>query len=72
MEARGLTPRRSMQARLRKVAPLPRCGRWRSSTILRDEIGHVAVGNRWYGCAQQAVEPLAHHRRLRGEHSGAT
>ena len=39
--------------------------------ILRDEIGHVAVGNRWYGwlCAQQGIEPLAHYRRLAREHA---
>ncbi|HEX8956974.1 MAG TPA: ferritin-like domain-containing protein [Burkholderiaceae bacterium] len=29
--------------------------------ILKDEIGHVAVGNRWYGwlCAQRQLDPIA-------------
>lgn len=39
--------------------------------ILRDEIGHVAVGNRWYGwlCKRQSIEPLSHYRSLAREHS---
>ena len=38
--------------------------------ILRDEIGHVAVGNRWYSwlCAAQELEPLAHYRLLARRH----
>ncbi len=34
--------------------------------ILRDEIGHVRIGNRWYGwlCAQRGLEPVATFRRL--------
>ena len=29
--------------------------------ILRDEIGHVAIGNRWYGwlCKQRQLDPIA-------------
>ncbi len=39
--------------------------------ILRDEVGHVAVGNRWYAylCAQQGVEPVATFRRLLREYN---
>ena len=35
--------------------------------ILRDEIGHVAVGNRWYGwlCAQRGLEPVQAFEALR-------
>jgi len=35
-------------------------------TILRDEIGHVAIGNRWYAylCKQRGLEPLATFRTL--------
>lgn len=35
-------------------------------TILRDEIGHVAVGNRWYAflCNQRGLEPLSTFRTL--------
>jgi uncharacterized ferritin-like protein (DUF455 family) len=38
--------------------------------ILRDEIGHVAVGNHWYRwlCAQRGVDPLAHYAVLAREH----
>lgn len=34
--------------------------------IERDEIGHVAIGNRWYGwlCAQRGLEPVATFRQL--------
>jgi uncharacterized ferritin-like protein (DUF455 family) len=34
--------------------------------ILRDEIGHVAVGNRWYGwlCAQRGLDPVATYAEL--------
>lgn len=35
-------------------------------TILRDEIGHVAIGNRWYKflCNQRSLEPIATFRTL--------
>ena len=35
-------------------------------TILRDEIGHVAIGNRWYAflCDQRGLEPLTTFRAL--------
>jgi len=38
--------------------------------ILRDEIGHVRIGNRWYGwlCAQRGLEPVATFRRLLEEY----
>jgi uncharacterized ferritin-like protein (DUF455 family) len=34
--------------------------------ILRDEIGHVAIGNRWYGwlCEQRQLDPIATFARL--------
>ena len=34
--------------------------------ILRDEIGHVAVGNRWYRwlCAQRSLDPVSTYARL--------
>lgn len=34
--------------------------------ILRDEIGHVAIGNRWYGwlCAQRGIDPVQTYREL--------
>ena len=72
LEARGLDATPPMQARLRKVGTPPALRAVEIlDVILRDEIGHVAVGNRWYGwlCVQQGIEPLSHYRRLAREHS---
>ncbi len=72
MEARGLDATPPMQARLRKVGtPAAMRAVEILDVILRDEIGHVAVGNRWYGwlCAQQGIEPLSHYRLLARTHS---
>ena len=71
LEARGLDATPLIQARLRKVGTP---AAWRAveilDVILRDEIGHVAVGNRWYGwlCAQQGLNPLSHYRALSRAH----
>lgn len=72
LEARGLDATPPMQARLRKVGtPVALRAVEILDVILRDEIGHVAVGNRWYGwlCAQQGIEPLSHYRQLARAHS---
>ena len=31
--------------------------------ILREEVGHVAIGNHWYRylCRQQGLDPIAHY-----------
>ncbi len=64
LEARGLDATPPMQARLAKA------GDARAveilAIILRDEIGHVAVGNRWYRwlCERDDHDPLAHYARL--------
>jgi len=64
LEARGL------DATPRIVEKLRAANDTRMVEILaiveRDEIGHVAIGNRWYGwlCAQRGVEPGATFRRL--------
>ena len=38
--------------------------------ILRDEVGHVAIGNHWYRwlCAREGVDPIAHYRVLYRRH----
>ncbi|MBB5190287.1 uncharacterized ferritin-like protein (DUF455 family) [Silvimonas terrae] len=60
LEARGLDVTPGIQARMRDV------GDTRAmdilAIILRDEIGHVQIGNRWYRwcCVQRGVEPVAH------------
>jgi uncharacterized ferritin-like protein (DUF455 family) len=59
LEARGLDAAPPMQAKL------ARAGDHRAveilDIILRDEVGHVAIGNRWYRwlCEQQGLDPLA-------------
>ena len=67
LEARGLDATPLIQARLRKVnTPDALRAVDILDVILRDEIGHVAVGNRWYAwlCQQQGLEPVAHYRTL--------
>jgi uncharacterized ferritin-like protein (DUF455 family) len=64
LEARGLDATPPMQKRLAQA------GDARAveilDIILRDEIGHVAIGNRWYHwcCTRDGVEPVAHAQRL--------
>jgi len=68
LEARGLDATPPMQARLR------RAGDTRAveilDLILRDEVGHVAIGNRWYGwlCARDRLDPVAHYALLAARH----
>jgi uncharacterized ferritin-like protein (DUF455 family) len=67
LEARGLDATPLIQAKLREVDTpdaLAACDIL--DIILRDEIGHVAIGNHWYGwlCARQGLEPVAHYRHL--------
>jgi uncharacterized ferritin-like protein (DUF455 family) len=68
LEARGLDATPPMQDRLR------RAGDHRAvailDIILRDEIGHVAVGNRWYRwlCERDGLDPLAHYAVLAARH----
>ncbi|HET7864860.1 MAG TPA: ferritin-like domain-containing protein [Burkholderiaceae bacterium] len=64
LEARGLDATPPMQARLRQA------GDHRAAeilaVILRDEVGHVAIGNHWYRflCALRGLDPLAHYAEL--------
>ena len=68
LEARGLDATPPMQARL------ARAGDARAveilDVILRDEVGHVAIGNRWYGwlCERDGLDPLAHYAVLAARH----
>lgn len=71
LEARGLDATPLIQRKLRAVATpdaLAACDIL--DLILREEIGHVAIGNHWYRwlCARQGLEPLAHYRRLTRHH----
>ena len=67
LEARGLDATPPMQTKLRKVAT-PDALRAVEilDIILRDEIGHVAIGNQWYRylCTQRGLDPVAHYAVL--------
>lgn len=68
LEARGLDATPPMQAKLQ------RAGDARAveilDVILRDEIGHVAIGNHWFRwlCARDGLDPLAHYTVLAQRH----
>jgi uncharacterized ferritin-like protein (DUF455 family) len=68
LEARGLDATPAIQ---RKLA---RAGDARAveilDVILRDEVGHVAIGNRWYrwACARDGLDPVAHYDVLAARH----
>jgi uncharacterized ferritin-like protein (DUF455 family) len=64
LEARGLDATPAIQRKLAQA------GDARAveilAVILRDEVGHVAIGNRWYrwACARDGLDPLAHYATL--------
>ena len=68
LEARGLDATPPMQARLRQA------GDQRAAeilgVILRDEVGHVAIGNHWYRwlCERDGHDPVAHYAELARRH----
>jgi uncharacterized ferritin-like protein (DUF455 family) len=68
LEARGLDVTPAMRAKFL------RAGDARAAqildVILRDEIGHVAIGNRWYRwlCERDGVDPLQAHAALAQQH----
>ena len=59
MEARGLDAAPSTRNKLLQVGDA--AGAAIIDVILRDEIGHVAIGNRWFGylCQQRNLDPLS-------------
>jgi uncharacterized ferritin-like protein (DUF455 family) len=64
LEARGLDASPAVKTKLVSIGDL-RAGEI-LDIILRDEIGHVAVGNRWYGwlCEQRGIDPVATYAEL--------
>ncbi|MES2958017.1 MAG: ferritin-like domain-containing protein [Pseudomonadota bacterium] len=68
LEARGLDAAPPMQAKL------ARAGDARAveilALILRDEVGHVAIGNHWYRwlCRRERLDPLTHYATLVQRH----
>jgi uncharacterized ferritin-like protein (DUF455 family) len=64
LEARGLDASPPMQEKLRGIGDAR--GVEILGIILRDEIGHVAVGNRWYRwlCERAGVDPVTQYEVL--------
>ncbi|MBV8503898.1 MAG: ferritin-like domain-containing protein [Paucibacter sp.] len=68
LEARGLDASPPLKAKLISVGD-KRAGEI-LDIILRDEIGHVAIGNRWYRwlCAERGLDPIAAYAELADRH----
>lgn len=68
MEARGLDASPPLRAKLAQAGDMKAAAIL--DIILRDEIGHVGIGNRWYGwlCEQRGLEPVAAYARLAAEY----
>lgn len=64
LEARGLDASPLVKAKL--VEGGDEAGGAILDIILRDEIGHVAIGNRWYRwlCVQRGLDPLSTYAAL--------
>jgi uncharacterized ferritin-like protein (DUF455 family) len=68
LEARGLDASPAVKAKLEKAGD--HRGAEILDLILRDEIGHVAVGNRWYRwlCDQRGLDHIATYAELAGRY----
>ncbi len=67
LEARGLDATPIIQAKLQRAhTPQALAVVGILDIILRDEVGHVAIGNHWYRwlCAQRGLDPEAHYPKL--------
>jgi uncharacterized ferritin-like protein (DUF455 family) len=64
LEARGLDASPPLRAKLAQAGDMEAAAIL--SIILRDEIGHVAIGNYWYRwlCGQRGLEPVATYAAL--------
>ncbi len=64
LEARGLDAIPPLRAKLAQAGDMAAAAIL--DIIFRDEIGHVEIGNRWYGylCAQRDLEPRATYAEL--------
>ena len=64
LEARGLDATPQIQDKLRQVGtPAALRAVDILDVILRDEVGHVAIGNQWYRwlCGRDGLDPVAHY-----------
>lgn len=64
LEARGLDATPPMRAKFARAGDTRACEVL--DIILRDEVGHVAVGNRWYRwlCEREGLDPVLHYAVL--------
>ena len=64
LEARGLDATPLIQVKLRKAGDLRAVEIL--DLILREEVGHVAIGNHWYrwACEREGLDPVPHYRTL--------
>ncbi|QHE92010.1 DUF455 family protein [Pandoraea fibrosis] len=69
LEARGLDASPPIRAKLASAGDA--AGAAILDIILRDEIGHVAIGNRWYrwGCERAGCDPIETYARLAVQYS---
>jgi uncharacterized ferritin-like protein (DUF455 family) len=67
MEARGLDASPAVRAKLAQAGD--HAAAEILDVILRDEIGHVATGNRWFGwlCTERGLDPVVTYARLAQE-----
>lgn len=68
LEARGLDATPPMQAKFRRAGDLRAVEIL--DVILRDEVGHVAIGNHWYRwlCERDGVDPVSTYAALAERH----
>ena len=73
LEARGLDATPIIQAKLRKVGtPAALQAVQILDTILREEVGHVAIGNHWYHwlCQRDGLDSSCFHAQMAQVHGG--
>jgi uncharacterized ferritin-like protein (DUF455 family) len=68
MEARGLDASPTVRAKLAQAGD--QAAAEILDVILRDEIGHVAIGNRWFGwlCATRKLDPISTYAALAAQY----
>ena len=69
LEARGLDATPAVRAKLAQAGDEAAAAIL--DIILRDEVGHVAIGNHWFRqlCAEQGLDPLMHYPLLVQRHA---
>jgi uncharacterized ferritin-like protein (DUF455 family) len=72
LEARGLDASPPVRAKLAQAGDMKAAAIL--DIILRDEIGHVAIGNRWYGwlCRERGLDPVSVYAELAQRHRAPT